>query len=244
MQVLMSPFRFAGQWAMFPFLLILSLAAGAGVGAAHGWGAEQSAVPPSILVDILTSPLPLVLALIVLGLVTNSWTIAIIVGSATAVAAIGAQQLAVMATSSDSSFDPIEVISELPVAILGGAALGLAGCLWHHEQGALRAMGAAMAAGALGWIAWSDLKPASFSLDIENTVGWSAAVLAVAVVARCGLNGTLVLAVIGTVAVAALLLVISDNGATDYRRMVETLLDEVRRWQRDLFGNSRGGRYE
>ncbi|HYJ13801.1 MAG TPA: hypothetical protein VEW66_09430 [Thermomicrobiales bacterium] len=202
MQTLTSPFRFAGQWASLPILVGAALITGGMLGVLDVWATSDHASVELWVLELLRSPLLVIVATAMIGMATNWWTIAIITGALTLLTAAFATDAARWYWSDHYSLMADDLPARLPLALLAGGALGLGGCVWHHEAGYTRSIGAAMLAGSLAWLSWRDLAADGWPLDMVHLAGWVAGVLGLLILGRCREFGPIVIAAIGAVIVA------------------------------------------
>jgi hypothetical protein len=226
MNQLMSPFRFAGQWAMLPVIAGVAVVTGGLCGLLDAWATAERPTVDRWILELLQSPVLLVVAAAVIGLMTNSWTIATLTGALTLVTAELAAEGARWYWAGDFPLLHADVVLRLPGALLVGGALGLAGCLWHHESGYTRSIGAALLAGPLVWLSWRDLAPAGWPPDMVHVAGWIAGAAGLIVLLRCRGLGPLAIAVIGTVLAVATIDIIEAGDALDLRSTLTTLRDQ------------------
>jgi hypothetical protein len=81
-------------------------------------------------------------------------------------------------------------------------------------------------AGPLGWLCWRDLASDDWSRDLVHLSGWLAGALGFVVLVRCRGLGQIVLALLGAVAVAIGIEVISVGNDFDLRTAVSTLYEQ------------------
>jgi hypothetical protein len=196
------------------------------LGVLHGWATtDRTTIEPWVLA-ILQSPLPIIVATTLIGMVTNSWTIATITGALTLVTAEFAADVARWYWFDEYALMAEDTLLQFPIALLAGGALGLGGCVWHHESGYTRSIGAALLAGPLGWLCWRELATDDWTMDLAHLSGWIAGALGLVVLARCRGLGAIVIALIGAVVVAIGIEVISAGEAFDLRSSLSTFREQ------------------
>ena len=221
----MSPFRFAGQWALLPVIAGAAVVTGGLLGLLDGWATTERVTVEPWMLEVLRSSLPVIIATAMIGMATNSWTIATMTGALALVTAEVATDAARWYWF--DVYPPLsDEIVQLPLALLAGGALGLSGCVWQHESGYTRSLGAAVLAGALGWLSWRELAPDNWPLDMVHLTGWLAGALVILIVGRCRGLGQMVIALIGAVIVAFGIDLIDVGSALDVRSTITTLLEQ------------------
>ncbi len=204
MQTVTAPFRFTAQWAMFPLLAAMAVLVGGSLGGFEIWLLTHPADNREWISQVVQSPLLLIIVITLLGLITNSWTIATLSGALVMISNYTARELAEARWESGHYVTVQDVIIGCSTALVVGGGLGVAACVWHHEDGLLQAIGASGLGGALLWAGWRDLTIADWDRDAGQIVAWLALVLAAVVVLRCLQPGFVLLAAAGCLAVAAL----------------------------------------
>lgn len=239
-QTMMAPFRFTAQWAIFPLLAALAVVLGASLGGLDAWLATHPSAANPWLRDVVLSSLPIIVAIALLGLVTNSWTIATLTGMLAATGAFAAHELAESRWATTYVVDVQDLIVGASLALIGGGALGLGACTWHHESGLTQAIGASLLGGAIAWSGWQELAPDGWPRDTDHLVGWVSLALVVLVIVRCAQLGPIVFALAGTIVVAWLTSLLADGerfdlGSTfenlrhDLTHLLDRLRDAIRR---------------
>ncbi len=228
MQTMMAPFRFTAQWALFPMLAALAVVLGAALSGLDVWLTTHPANDDPWLGQVIHSPLPLIVVIALLGLITNSWTIATLTGALALSSTFFAHELASSRWASSHYVSVQDVVVGSSLALIAGGALGLAACVWHHEDGVTQALGASVLGGALVWSGWGDLAAANWARDTDQLVAWLSLALAVLVILRCGQIGFIVLAVIGAAVVAGMTTFIDGGEQLDLRSMLSDMFHGFR----------------
>lgn len=236
MQMLMSPFRFAGLWALFPVLLVCAALVGAAAGGLSGWAVTRSVPDEPQVLQLAASPVIWMVATVLMGLATNSWAISTMLGATTMIAATVTHSVARGMLLESATVDHVEIAGELPVAILAGASLGWAGCLWRHERGWFRILGSVVIAGALLAVAWPELEPEGFTFSLDYLVGWVAIGLAIIVVLRAGGIGAIAMAIIGAGIVAVGVVMVTGDATLTQGTFLSDLWHESSRRSREFLG--------
>lgn len=231
MQVAMTPVRMISQWMMLPIMLLLVGVAGTSIGLFDAWAAAQWIDGESWPTAIGTSTAIWVMLPVISGLVTNSWSIAAMLGAF----AMFAAQIAMPVGERMFHEDYVwiswsELLMDIPLALLAGAVLGWAGSAWRHDEGIVRAVAASAIAGSLVWTAWDVLAESWSREGYANQVAWFTLALAAIVVLLCRSLPEMLLASLGTAAVASGLRYGLDvqNETWRIRSLVNSAVDTLR----------------
>jgi hypothetical protein len=219
---------------VFPLLAAIAVLGGSAIGGLYGWvGTQRGGVAPW-LDQVTSAPLVLILIIGMLGVITNSWTIALLAGAITMVCVVLAREVAAWRWDSNYVVDAPGVLISLALVAVGGGALSLATCLWQHERRYVQALGAAVLIGALGWSGWRSLEPAGWPRDQHHLLAWASLAMAALVVLRCRGLGPLLLAIIGGVVVAITCDVFFEQQVIDLRTTMNDILTGLQRILRDI----------
>ena len=224
MQTMTAPFRFTAQWAMFPLLAALAVVLGASLGGLDVWLTTHPADGDRWIRQVVQSPLALIVVITLLGLVTNSWTIATLTGALALASNFFAGELAASRWEAGHYIALQDVILGCSLALIAGGGLGLAACVWHHEDNLTRVLGASGLGGALLWAGWGDLAAADWARDSDRFVAWISLVLAAVVVLRCRQPGFILLAAGGCAVVAGLTSLIDGGEHLQVRSLFHDLV--------------------
>ena len=229
---MLAPFRFTAQWAVFPLLAAMAVILGVSVGGFAGWLEVNPGSGPLLLRQLFLSTLPAVASIVLLGIVTNSWSIATISGAFASFAVYFGQEVAEARWASHYAVDATKLVMECSLAVIGGGLLGLGACLWQHEDGMPRAVGAGMLGGALVWSGGRDLIEAGWPRDGDYLVSWLCLALAAFVVLRFGRLGLMTFALIEAVAVAWVATTLQDERTLDLTSFASEILRELQEMTR------------